>query len=205
MQKATPILKQQTSLFGTEDWMSSVGGFPASHTAQPEKERAKKMTATSGRKCLGQLEKFSHVGLWAKTFTALLIGQEDWYSTKCNLIWKMKATRSHRIYFQLVPSMRRTEGTEFGLLPTCQKFQGAIWATAEYKASGKKQRKSGAKIGSNFSWLIAELHLLNGGQKKLELMVNPHLSLTNMGYPRDWLELPFQNILTNVTEQQVTP
>jgi hypothetical protein len=43
---------------------------------------------------------------------------EGWYSMRCKLSWKLKATKSHRFYFQLVPSTLPIEGTEFGLLLT---------------------------------------------------------------------------------------
>jgi hypothetical protein len=90
----------------------------ANHTQQQGSDLEKKMTATSGRKCLEQFEKFNRPGLWARTFAALLIGTGEWYSMKCRLIWKLKATKSHRFYFQLVPSMLPTEEIGFGLLPT---------------------------------------------------------------------------------------
>ena len=90
----------------------------ASHTARQENDLAKKMTVTSGLKCLEQLERFPRATSWAKTFAALLIGTGDWYSTRCKLIWKLKATKSHRFYFQLVPSTPRTDGIGFGLLLT---------------------------------------------------------------------------------------
>lgn len=90
----------------------------ASHLAKPGSERERKMTATSGQKCLESLEKFNRPTLWVRTFVGCLIGQGDWYSTKCRLTWKLRATRLHRFYFQLVPSTLRTEGTGFGLLPT---------------------------------------------------------------------------------------
>ena len=95
----------------------------ANHTALQENDLEKKMTATSGRKCLDVFEKFNRVGLWAKTFSALLIGQGDWFSTKCNLTWKLKATKYKRMYFQLAPSTPRTGGIGFGLLPTIRANQ----------------------------------------------------------------------------------
>jgi hypothetical protein len=76
------------------------------------------MKDTFGLKCLEQLEKFNQVGLWVKMFSDLLIGQKDWFSTKCKLTWKLKGTKYGRMYFQLQPSMLHTEGIEFGLLPT---------------------------------------------------------------------------------------
>lgn len=90
----------------------------ANHTAQQESDLEKKMTVTSGPKCLEQFEKLNRYGLWAKTFAGLLVGMEGWYSTKCRLIWKMKATKSSRFYFQLAPSTRPIKEKEFGLLPT---------------------------------------------------------------------------------------
>ena len=90
----------------------------ANHTAKQGSDLEKKMTVTSGRRCLEQFEKFNRPGLWARTFAALLIGTGEWYSMKCRLIWKMKATKLHRFYFQLVPLTHRTGGIESGLLPT---------------------------------------------------------------------------------------
>lgn len=50
----------------------------------------------------------------------LLIGTGDWYSTRSRLTWKLKGTKSNRLYFQLFPSTLHTDGIEFGLLPTIQ-------------------------------------------------------------------------------------
>jgi hypothetical protein len=90
----------------------------ASPTAQPESGSEKKMNAIYGPKCLEQYGKFSHVGSWAKMFSALLIGTGDWYSRRCKLTWKLKGTKYNRLYFQLQASTLPTNGTEFGLLHT---------------------------------------------------------------------------------------
>ena len=90
----------------------------ANRTAQPESGSEKKMNAIYGPKCLEQYGKFNHVGLWAKTFSALLIGTGDWYSRRCKLTWKLKGTKYNRLYFQLQASTLPTNGTEFGLLHT---------------------------------------------------------------------------------------
>jgi hypothetical protein len=107
---------KQTSLFTEEKLTSSQGDFHANRTQVPESEKERKMNATSGRKCLEQLEKFNHVGLWAKTFSALLIGQGDWYSTRCKLTWKLRGTKYGRMYCQLYPSTLPIEEIGFGLL-----------------------------------------------------------------------------------------
>jgi hypothetical protein len=107
---------KQTSLFTEERLTSSRVVFHANRTHQPENEKAKKMNDISGRKCCEQLEKFNHVGLWAKTFSALLIGQEGWYSTRCKLTWKLRGTKYGRMYCQLYPSTLPIEEIGFGLL-----------------------------------------------------------------------------------------
>ena len=110
--------QKQISLF-TED--ESTYLQEASHVnplALQVSNLEQKMTATSGRKCLELFERSPRSGSWAKTFAALLIGQGDWYSSRCRLTWKLKGTKSSRLYFQLVPSMLPTDGTGFGLLAT---------------------------------------------------------------------------------------
>ena len=91
------------------------GDSPANRTALPGNAGAKMTNATCGPKCLEQFGRFGHVGLWAKTFSALLIGTGDWYSMRCKLTWKLKGTKSNRLYFQLQASTLPTNGTEFGL------------------------------------------------------------------------------------------
>jgi hypothetical protein len=90
----------------------------ANHTALQENDLEKKVTDTSGRKCLDAFERLSRATSWAKTFSELLIGTGDWYSTRCKLTWKLKGTKYKRLYFQLAPSTRPIGETEFGLLRT---------------------------------------------------------------------------------------
>ena len=52
---------------------------------------------------------------WRKTFAASLVGMKGWFSTRCALTWKVKATKSARLYFLLQASTRRTAATESGL------------------------------------------------------------------------------------------
>ena len=108
------------------------------HTHQQESDLVKKMRDTSGRRCLERYARFNHVGLWAKTFSDLLIGMEGWYSTKCKLTWKLKGTKYNRMYFQLYPSTHHTEGTGFGLLPTPMAMDSTN-ATATMKSTQVKE------------------------------------------------------------------
>lgn len=94
------------------------GDSHANHLVKPEKEEGPTMIAIYGQKCLEQFEKLNPDGLWEKTFAELLVGQMVWFSTKSVLTWKLKATMSKRLLFQLQASTLRTKENEFGLLPT---------------------------------------------------------------------------------------
>ena len=129
---------KQISLFTEDKLIYSQEDSLANHTQVQESDLAKKMKDTSGRTCLEQFKKFNRVGLWAKMYADLLIGMEGWYSMKCKLTWKLKATKSHRFYFQLAPSMLPIEETGFGLLPTVKAFDGM----AEGANTGKTLMKT---------------------------------------------------------------
>jgi hypothetical protein len=62
---------------------------------------------------------------------------EGWYSMKCNLTWKLKATKLHRFYFQLVPSTPHIEGIESGLLPTPKVMEAPSASWENRKADSK--------------------------------------------------------------------
>jgi hypothetical protein len=110
--------QKQTLLFTEEQLTSLQEASPASPTARQENDSAKKMSATSGLKCLEQYAKFNRGGLLAKMLPALLIGQTAWFSRRCKLTWKLRGTKYSRLYFQLAVSTLRTDATESGLLLT---------------------------------------------------------------------------------------
>ena len=116
----------------------------ASHTQPPESGSERKTSDTCGPKCAESFERFNHVGLWAKTFSALLIGTGDWYSTRCKLTWKLKGTKYNRLYFQLQASTLPTKGTGFGLLHTEQQHLLKTPTAMDGEVtSGKKNPVSG--------------------------------------------------------------
>jgi len=158
MQHLSEISPNQTSLFGEEESMSLQEDFLVNPTALQEKEKARKMTATSGRKCLEQYERLPQSTSWGKTFLELLIGTGDWYSTKCSLIWKMKGTRSSRLYFQLVPKMHHIKETEFGLLPTPQAMLGekgsSRSASIENGKLVNRSHSTGTKYGLQLDQIV---------------------------------------------------
>ena len=105
--------RKQISMFTEEEFQSCQAASLVNPTQVLESDLERKMNATCGPKCLEQFEKFNHVGSWAKTFSALLIGMGGWYSKRCKLSWKLKGTKSNRMYFQLVQSTPHTSDKEF--------------------------------------------------------------------------------------------
>ncbi len=118
MQSPTPTSVTQTLPLGATESTCFQVDFPANHFPKPASGKVLPTTATYGRKCYEQFVKSDRAGSWEKTFLGLLIGMEGWFSTRCALTWKVKVTPFNRSYCQLVGSMRRTKGTEPGLLPT---------------------------------------------------------------------------------------
>ena len=126
-------------LNGMVDLFSCLPGDSlANPTLLPGSEEAKKMTVHSGLKCLGLSRKSGPIGLLAKT----LVGSSEWDSTIVFLTWKITATKSKRLLFQLVPSMPRTEGTGSGLLRTANRHirgkSGSVWRRKESHSAKTK-------------------------------------------------------------------
>lgn len=135
---------QQTLPFTEATSTCSQADSPASRSVLQAREKVRTITATSGQRCCEQLERFNHVGLWVKTFSALLIGRAEWYSSRCNLIWRMRGTKYNRILFLLVPSMRPIDETECGLLPTVGMLKTpSAMDSCESLATAKKNPTSG--------------------------------------------------------------
>jgi len=129
-------LKNSTAQNTQEQLTLFAGGSHANRLVLPGSKEAQMTTDTSGRKCLELYGRSGQGGLLQKTFLAYLIGMPGWLSTRCYLTWKMKAIRRYRrLYFQLVPSMPRTEETEFSLLPT------PVVPTAPYQYSNGDKTK----------------------------------------------------------------
>lgn len=191
----------------------------ANHTAKQGNDLERKMTATSGRKCLEQFEKFNRPGLWARTFAASLIGMGEWYSMKCRLIWKLKATKLHRFYFQLVPSMLPTEGIGFGLLPTITAVQRDHPERVEaLKSTGAKTMMSRNNGENRPNSILDHMNFYGMLPTPREAasrgmlapvgsgsQLNPRFVMEMMGFPPGWTELPFLNGEANPSKPEETP
>lgn len=127
---------------GEEKSMYSPQDFHVSPSAWPDSERERMMTATSGRRLSESFTKPSPLGLLART----LLESSRWFSPARRLKWEAvplcsekvtekeycygrntsskpsavtlneKVTKSSRLLFRLVPSVRPTDGTGCGLL-----------------------------------------------------------------------------------------
>ena len=93
-------------------------GHRASLPAAPGSGEARKMIVGSGEKCCELYEMQSRHGASLKMFVDSLVLKGDWFSRICYLKWKVKATKSNRLLFQLAVSMPRIKGTESGLWQT---------------------------------------------------------------------------------------
>lgn len=120
--------------------------FLASLSVWPDNEKERTITVISGRKCFALYGKYCRVG----SLVRMLLESSRWYSSARRLKWEVRPLYSERItekeyctdknmlskpfvetlsvkdmpsnryLFRLVPSEHRTEGIEFGLLPTVQ-------------------------------------------------------------------------------------
>jgi hypothetical protein len=174
----------------------------ANRTPLQGKEKERKMNAIYGQKCCEQLEKFSHVGLWAKMFLELLIGQEDWCSKRYKLIWKLKGTKSSRLFCRLHLLERDIKETGYGLLPTPNAND---WNTGAkpitYKKRMERHIKKGVTLQKTLKQLAADLSEVGESTKKLKTS----FAMDLMGFPENWTVLPFLNGEKNQSGQQEMP
>ena len=90
------------------------GATPASPSAWQDSAVARKMKDISGRRCIALYEKSGRDGSLPKMLLAILAS----VSTKLPHRWKLKASPSGRLLFQLAPLAPRIDATDFGFWPT---------------------------------------------------------------------------------------
>lgn len=152
------------------------GDTHASHSVTPGSAEARKMTASSGRKCAELLTKRDPIGLLART----LLGMSAWDSTKCWLTWKALATPRYRLLFRLQASVHGTCAIDVGLLPTPDASMGSGGRTC-----GGHVTNSGrcTRTGKKRSMTFAD------GCKRLGLPMTPEFAEAVMGFPIGWTDL----------------
>lgn len=195
--------KTKRSLFSQE-------ASPASHSAMQDEEKARQMTATSGRTCFKSYKMSSQTGSSLKMCVGLLLGTKEWYSSRCALTWKAKVTKSNRLLFQLAPSTPRTGETGSGLLPTVQTqglkvcknrksvpmilptpvasdYEGGVCGDA--KIENGRWMRTNAK-GQRFGVKIRDAVGATGIKTGEKLRLQPAMPEWMMGFPERWTEFP---------------
>ena len=114
----TSRILRQTTLSGelaSTARPSSPAGSPASRSPVPGSDEAKRMTVTSGRKCLESCGSSGPIGCLERT----LLESSAWNSNLVVLTWKVKVIPSGRSLFQLAASGPGTgENGYSSLVPT---------------------------------------------------------------------------------------
>lgn len=87
---------------------------PVSPSPLPGSKAARKMTATSGRKCSELSGSCDPVG----SLVRMCLGSSIWRSTRCLLTWNVKVTPRRRLLFRLAALTPHTSETEYLLWPT---------------------------------------------------------------------------------------
>jgi hypothetical protein len=187
----------------------SQGDFLASHSVSPGSEKARQMTASSGRKCSVLLTRQDPLGCLVR----MLLESSRWNSTECYLTWKVSATPAGRLLYRLVPSMPNTDETGCGLWRTPGAGDGDrgaqdgeerlsqghtmslashvktpnLWPTAasrDYKG-GRSAEALAASGRSERNNLNDAVNSANGAVGSL----NPTWVEWLMGYPSGWTDL----------------
>ncbi len=167
-------------------------GFPVRTSVAPvEVMGLKGKEADYGKKWQGSWVRFDPASSSWKTHQCSLFGGWESYLES----WPRWGIMRHgECYQPRMPELPTSE-KECGLLPTpTHKALISWWASAEYKVKEPLNlqgmtggvRKSGAKIGSNLSWSLAEWHLRNGGARTSELIPDPFFYELMMGWPMGW-------------------
>lgn len=149
-------------------------GSLASRFPKPGNEEARRMTVSSGLKCSELFTKSGRLGCLVR----MLLASSIWHSTRCLLIWKVKATKQRRSIFQLAVSMPHTEDSESQFWPTPSVGAALCGGTGNFKTLKKM-----AERGLITEEERRQLSQGNGGK------TNPELLEWLMGYERKFTEL----------------
>lgn len=216
MQNNTETYEQQTLPFGETASTCSQAVSPASRSVSQASARARRMTATSGRKCCGLFGLFDPAGSLAKTFTELLIGRKEWSSSRCALTWRRQDTKCSRTLYRLAVSALPIDGTDAGLLPTvqtqglkqCEKGK-TVFMSLELlptptvnDATNSSLPASQVKRKSGLPRMAMQSDEYQAGTTS---RLNPLYVIEMMGFPVNWLVSPFLRGVGNPSKHAATP
>ncbi len=228
MRKVIQTSQQQISGNGEEKSMSLQEVFLVNPFLLPAKEREQTITATSGLICSGPYMRSDPIGLSVK----MLLVSSRWYSPVRRLRWEvnplyservtlylkddsnmllkpfavilsMKDIPSNRYLYRLVPSVRLTAGTGFGLLPTM--------TAQDYKRRGPNSRQQGLPEMIHEMLLptpvATEIHHAERVRKwKSVNLPSPHAQITGEKNPNGLTDfLDFYGMLPEPTRDNPEP
>ena len=121
----------------TPDAISSPAATRVSRSVKPGSAEARRMTVTSGRKCIELLNKRDPLLSLLKTWLVT----SRWDSTRCWLTWRAKATPLGRLYFQLAPKTPRIDVIDAGSSPE-------IWNTP---IGSDAEKRGNPRIGAGLA------------------------------------------------------
>ena len=153
------------------------------------KEKVQEMIATSGQKCYELSKHRNQDGLLAKMSGILLQSKTAWYSNKCVLTWKTKATKSNRLLFQLAVCKHPIEEIESGSsegqykmwpTPTASDPEGGVVKNVELNNGNfSRTNKKGVRWGVKLKDAVS--HVDNGS-------LNPDWVEWMMGYGQGYTD-----------------
>ena len=154
-----------------EELILSVGDFPANHSHSHHlQEKAQKMIAFSGEKCLKLHKKSGQIGLLERMLMVLSV----WDSTKFYHSWKITTTPQGFLIFQLRRQAQTILGKDCGSFPTPTAHLGQ---EGGFPAEWKRNNCLTTSILS-----LEGLHSQRG-KIKAEFVEQV------MGYPEGWTQL----------------
>lgn len=191
---------------------------PASPLVQQESGLGHPTIDIYGRKCLESFERLAPPTSWRRTFAASLVGMKGWFSIRCALTWKVKATKSSRSYFLLQASTRRTAGIECGLWPTPRAMEIVESPEAFAARNGDRTTASLPNLSSAAKYGLlptptarcwntgtekerpadqptrrSELNHLMAQERGKPSQLSPLFVEEMMGFPKGWTASPFQS------------
>lgn len=147
---------------------------PVSRSLSPGSSEARKMTVTSGLRCLELSGSFGPLGSLAR----MCLGSSIWHSTRCWLTWKTRATPSKRTLYRLAASTPRTDGNDALFWPTPSTGAALCGGTGNWKTLKAMERRGLITEAER-----KELSKGNGGK------TNPALLEWLMGYEQAFTRL----------------